>query len=85
MNEYLQYLLDGFFYNIVDAVVFGISLGIFIKIIARIIPLKGWEKIKENAVALVIIWSIIMIIFGAFIISGYFIPEVPLTSFQKSH
>ena len=78
MNEYLQYILDGFFYNIVDAVVFGVSLGIFVKIIALIIPLKGWEKIKENAIALVIIWSIILIIFGAFIISGYFIPEIPL-------
>jgi len=78
MNEYLQYILDGFFYNIVDAIVFGISLGIFVKIITLIIPLKGWEKIKENPVALVIIWSIILIIFGAFIISGYFIPEVPL-------
>ena len=78
MNEYLQYLLDGFFYNIVDAIVFGIALGIFVKIIAWIIPLKGWEKIKENPVALVIIWSIILIIFGAFIISGYFIPEIPL-------
>ena len=78
MNEYLQYILDGFFYNIVDAVVFGIALDIFVKIIAWIIPLKGWEKIKENTVALVILWSIILIIFGAFIISGYFIPEVPL-------
>jgi len=78
VNEYLQYILDGFFYNIVDAIVFGIALGIFVKIITWIIPLKGWEKIKENSVALVIIWSIILIIFGAFIISGYFIPEVPL-------
>jgi len=78
MNEYLQYILDGFFYNIVDAVVFGISLGIFVKIITLIIPLKGWEKIKENPIALVIIWSIILLIFGAFIISGYFIPEIPL-------
>jgi len=78
VNEYLQYILDGFFYNIVDAVVFGIALDIFVKIIAWIIPLKGWEKIKENTVALVILWSIILIIFGAFIISGYFIPEVPL-------
>ena len=78
MNEYLQYIIDGFFCNIVDAVVFGIALDIFVKIIAWINPLKGWEKIKENPVALVIIWSIILIIFGAFIISGYFIPEVPL-------
>lgn len=78
MNEYLQYILDGFFYNIIDALVFSISLGIFVKIITLIIPLKGWEKIKENPVALVIIWSIILLIFGAFIISGYFIPEVPL-------
>jgi len=79
MNEYSQYLLDGIFYNLVDAVVFGISLGIFIKIIDWMIPLKGWGKIKENAVALLVIWSIILIIFGAFIISGYFIPEVSLT------
>lgn len=78
MNEYLQYIFDGFFYNIVDAIVFGIALGIFMKIITQIVPLKGWEKIKENAVALAIIWSIMLIIFGAFIISGYFIPEIPL-------
>jgi uncharacterized membrane protein YjfL (UPF0719 family) len=75
MNEYLQYVLDGFFYNIVDAIVLAVSLGIFIRIIAWIIPLKSWEKIKENSIALVIIWAIILIIFGVFIISGYFIPE----------
>lgn len=77
MNEYLQYILEGFFYNIVDAIVFGISLVIFVKIIAYIIPFKSWEKIKENPIAIAIIWSIILIIFGSFIISGYFIPEVP--------
>jgi len=75
MSEYLQYVLDGFFYNIIDAIVLAVSLGIFIRIIAWIIPLKSWEKIKENSIALVIIWAIILIIFGVFIISGYFIPE----------
>ncbi len=78
MNEYLQYVLDGFFYNIIDAIVLAISLGLFIRIIAWIIPLKGWEKIKENSIASVIIWAIILIIFGVFIISGYFIPEAAL-------
>jgi len=75
MNEYLQYVLDGFFYNIIDAIVLAFSLGIFIRIIAWISPLKSWEKIKENSIALVIIWAIILIIFRVFIISGYFVPE----------
>jgi len=79
MNEYLQYVLDGFFYNIIDAIVLAVSLGIFIRIIAWIIPLKNWEKIKENSIALVIIWAIILITFGVFIISGYFIPETSST------
>jgi len=75
MNEYLQYVLDGFFYNIIDAIVLAFSLGIFIRIIAWISPLKSWKKIKDNNIALVIIWAIILIIFGVFIISGYFVPE----------
>jgi hypothetical protein len=78
MNEYLQYILDSFIYNIIDAITFAVALGILMKVITWIIPLKDWEKIKENAVALTIIWAIILILFGAFIISGYFIPEIPL-------
>ncbi|MCM8820140.1 MAG: hypothetical protein NC925_05025 [Candidatus Omnitrophica bacterium] len=73
MNE----ILDGFFYNIIDALVLAVSLGIFVRIIAWITSIKNWEKIKESGITLVIIWAIILIIFGVFIISGYFIPETP--------
>jgi len=76
-SEYLQYIVDSFFYNIVDSIILAISLGLLIKIISWITPLKSLEKIKENSIALVIIWTVIIILFGAFIISGYFIPEVP--------
>jgi len=74
MNGYLQYILDGFVYNIVDAITFGIGLIILIKIITLFTPLKNWEKIKENGLALAIIWITILILFGAYTISGYFIP-----------
>lgn len=74
MREYLQYILDDFFYTIMDAIALGIALGIFIKIIHWITPLKSWEKIKENTIALTIIWAVILIIFGAFVIAGFFIP-----------
>lgn len=78
MNEYLQYIqyiLDSFIYNIVDAIAFGVGLGILIKIISLITPLKNWEKIKESGVALAIIWTTILILFATYAISGYFIPE----------
>ncbi|MFH1346801.1 MAG: hypothetical protein ABIH10_00945 [Spirochaetota bacterium] len=74
MNGYLQYILDSFVYNIVDAITFGIGLIILIKIITLFTPLKNWEKIKENGLALAIIWIVILILFGAYTISGYFIP-----------
>jgi len=73
MNEYLWYILDDFFYNIIDALALGVSLGLFIKIISLIAPFKSWDKIKENTTALAIIWAIILVIFGVFIIAGYFI------------
>ena len=75
MNEYLQYILDSFIYNITDAIAFGIGIGILIKVISLITPLKGWEKIKENSLALVIIWITILILFAAYAISGYFVPN----------
>lgn len=74
MNGYLQYISDSFVYNIVDAITFGIGLIILIKIITLFTPLKNWEKIKENGLALAIIWIMILILFGAYAISGYFIP-----------
>jgi len=74
MNGYLQYVLDDFFYSIVDAIALGISLSVLIRVIMWVSPLKGWEKIKENNITLAIIWAIILIIFGAFVISGYFVP-----------
>jgi len=76
MNEYLQYILDSFIYTIIDAVAFGLGIVILIRIITRISPLKDMEKIKENSIAVAIIWAIILILFGAFTISGYFIPEI---------
>ncbi|KKT22799.1 hypothetical protein A2108_01160 [Candidatus Wolfebacteria bacterium GWA1_42_9] len=76
MNQYLQYILDSFVYNIVDAVMFGLGLAILIKLISLATPLRGWEKIKESSLALAIIWITILIIFGAYTISGYFVPEV---------
>jgi heme/copper-type cytochrome/quinol oxidase subunit 2 len=79
MNQYLQYILDSFVYNIIDAIAFGLGLGILIKIISLMTPLKGWEKIKENSLALVIIWTIILILFGVYAISGYFVTEFSLT------
>lgn len=75
MAEYLQYILDSFIYNIIDAIAFGVGLGILIKIISLLTPLKGWEKIKENSMALVIIWAIVLVLFGVYTISGYFVPE----------
>ena len=74
MKEYLQYILDDLFYTIMDAIALGIALGVLIKIISWISPLKSWEKIKDNAIALVIIWAVILVIFGAFVIAGFFIP-----------
>ena len=75
MNEYLQYILDDFFYTIVDTIVLAVSLGIFIKLIALTTPLKSWDKIKDNSVALSIVWMIILFIFGAFIVAGFFLPS----------
>lgn len=75
MAEYLQYILDSFIYNIIDAIAFGVGLGILIKIVSLLTPLKGWEKIKENSMALVIIWAIVLVLFGVYTISGYFVPE----------
>jgi len=75
MVEYLQYILDSFVYNIIDAIAFGVGLGILIKIVSLLTPLKGWEKIKENSMALVIIWAIVLVLFGVYTISGYFVPE----------
>ena len=74
MNEYLQYLLDNFIYTILDAAALGLGIVILIRIITWLTPLK-LEKIKENSIAIIIIWGIILAIFGAFTISGYFIPE----------
>ena len=74
MNEYLQYLLDNFIYTILDAAALGLGIVILIRIITWLTPLK-LEKIKENSIAIIIIWGIILVIFGAFTISGYFIPE----------
>lgn len=74
MKEYLQYILDDLFYTIMDAIALGIALGVLIKIISWISPLKSWEKIKDNAIALVIIWAVILVIFGAFVVAGFFIP-----------
>jgi len=74
MKEYLQYILDDLFYTIMDAIALAIALGIFIKIIRWITPLKGWEKIKENTIALTIIWALLLVMFGAFVIAGFFIP-----------
>ncbi len=74
MNEYLQYILDSFVYNIIDAVAFGLGLGILIKVISLITPLKSWEKIKESGLTLVIIWTTILILFAAYAILGYFVP-----------
>ena len=76
MNEYFQYIIEQFFYNIIDAIALGISLVIFIKIITWLTPLKELRKIQENSIGAAIVWAIIFIIFAAFIISGYFIPEV---------
>ncbi len=76
MNEYLQYILDGFIYIIIDAITFGLGLAILIKIINWLSPLKGLEKIKENNIATAIIWATIFVIFAAFTISGWFVPEV---------
>lgn len=78
MIEYLQYILDDFFYNLVDAVALGISLAVLIKIISLVTPLKNWTKIQESSIATAIIWAVILIIFGAFVISGYFVPEIPV-------
>ncbi len=74
MNEYLQYILDDFFYGIVDAVAVAVALAIFIKILTRIGPMKGWETIKDNSVAAAIIWAVMLSVFGAFLISTYFAP-----------
>lgn len=79
MNEYLQYILDSFIYTIIDAVAFGLGIVILIRIITWISPLKDLEKIKENSIAMAIVWAIILILFGVFTISGYFIPEVSST------
>ena len=75
MNEYLKYISDSIVYNIVDAITFGIGMGILIKVISFITPLKSWEKIKESSLALTIIWTTILILFAAYAISGYFVPE----------
>lgn len=74
MNEYLQYLLDDFFYTIFDAIALGLGIAILIRMISWLTPLK-LEKVKENNSAVVIIWGIILIVFAVFTISGYFIPE----------
>ena len=74
MYEYLQYILDSFIYSIVDAIAFGLSVVVLIRLITWATPLGGFEKIKENYVAMTIIWAIILVLFGAFTISGYFIP-----------
>ena len=74
MKEYLQYILDDLFYTIMDAIALGVALGIFIKIIRWITPLKSWVAVKENAIASTIIWALILVIFGAFVIAGFFIP-----------
>lgn len=73
MSNYLQYLFDDFFYSIVDAIAMAVSIGIFIKILVLISPLRCWEKIKENSIALAIIWAVVLSIFGTFVIVGYFI------------
>lgn len=74
MSVYLSYILDSLVYNIVDAIIFGLSLAIFIKVISLMTPIKTWEKIKESPVALAIILGIILVLFGAYAISGYFAP-----------
>ena len=73
MNEYLQYLVDDFFYTIVDAIALAVSLGIFIKVITLFTPLKNWGKIQENNLSLTIILTSLLVIFGAFAIAGFFI------------
>ena len=73
MREYLQYILDDLFYTIMDAIALGIALGVFIKVIHWFTPLKSWDKIKESSVASAIIWALILIIFGAFVVAGFFI------------
>ena len=75
MNEYLTYILNSFFYNIIDALAFAVALGILMKVITWITPLKNWEKIRENSITLTIVLVVILIIFGAYVISGYFVPE----------
>lgn len=74
MNDYLQYIFDDFFYSIIDAIAVAISIGVFIRLVVLISPLRGWEKVKENSIALAIIWSVVLFIFGAFVIAGFFIP-----------
>ncbi len=74
MNEYLQYFLDDLIYTILDALVLGLGIAILFRIIMWLTPLK-LEKVKENNIAVIIIWGIILVVFGVFTISGYFIPE----------
>ena len=76
MSEYLQYLLDGLVYTITDAVVIGLAIAILIRIVMWLTPLKSLDKIKENSTAMLVIVTTILLIFGAYTIIMYFVPEV---------
>ena len=70
MNGYLQYFLDNLIYNIIDAIVLGISLVIFVRIVSFFTQLKSFKKVQEHPVALAILWGIILVVFIWFLTAG---------------
>lgn len=72
---YLIYIFEDIFYSFIDVIVYAISLGILIKLLSILTPLKDWGKIKESSMASAIVLSIIFVLFTLFTVAGWYLPE----------
>ena len=79
ISEYATYFVDSIVYVLIDAVAISIGIAIVLRLVVWFVPLKKWEAIRENGLALAIILSAALLVFGIISAATYLAPLPPPT------